>query len=110
TRKVIHYVHNGRFGNPYGSSAGRRVYKNWLLKDALLRMWATALDRFGTPLLAAIVPDMMVEDPETHEEISALDYVMKVLGNIQNQTVLGLHRGADIKALTQGGSGVGEAF
>lgn len=110
TRKVIHYVHNGRFGNSYGSSAGRRVYKNWLLKDALLRMWATALDRFGTPLLAAIVPDMMVEDPETQEEISALDYVMKVLGNIQNQTVLGLHRGADIKALTQGGSGVGEAF
>lgn len=110
TRKVIHYVHNQRFGNPYGHSAGRRVYKNWLLKDAMLKMWATALDRFGTPLLAAIVPDMLVEDPETGEEIPSLDYVMRVLNNIQNQTVLGFHKGTDAKALTQAGSGVGEAF
>lgn len=111
TRKVIIYTHNKRFGNPYGTSAGRRVYKNWLLKDAMLKMWATALDRFGTPLLATTVPDMMVEDPDNPgQQVKALDYVMRVLNNIQNQTVLGLHKGSDIKALTQGGSGIGEAF
>lgn len=114
TKKTIIYSHNRLFGNPYGRSACRRIYKNWLLKDAVLKMWATALDRFGTPLLAAVVPDMMVQDPDypddPNKQISALDYVMRVLNNIQNQTVLGFHKGTDAKALTQGGSGVGEAF
>lgn len=114
TKKTIIYSHNKLFGNPYGRSACRRIYKNWLLKDAILKMWATALDRFGAPLLGAAVPDMLVQDPakpdDPEAQITALDYIMGIFSNIQNQTILGYHRGIDMKALTQGGSGVGEAF
>jgi hypothetical protein len=52
-QKVIHMRSSstGKFGNPYGRSILRRVYKNWVLKDAFLRMWLIAADRKGTPLV-----------------------------------------------------------
>lgn len=50
--KCIHYSFDaqGKFGNPYGRSLGRRIYKYYIMKDAILQMLATALDRKGTPL------------------------------------------------------------
>ena len=41
----------GKFQNPYGRSKLRRIYKNWVMKDAFLRMWLIAADRKGTPLI-----------------------------------------------------------
>jgi hypothetical protein len=51
--KVIHLRSSstGKFGNPYGRSILRRAYKNWVLKDAFLKMWLVAADRKGTPLV-----------------------------------------------------------
>jgi hypothetical protein len=51
--KVIHLRSSatGTFRNPYGRSILRRAYKNWVLKDAFLKMWIVAADRKGTPLL-----------------------------------------------------------
>lgn len=51
--KVIHLRSSstGKFDNPYGRSILRRVYKNWVLKDAFLKMWIVSADRKGTPLL-----------------------------------------------------------
>lgn len=51
--KVIHLRSSstGKFGNPYGRSILRRVYKNWVMKDAFLKMWVVAADRKGTPLM-----------------------------------------------------------
>lgn len=41
----------GKFSNPYGRSTLRRIYKNWVMKDAFLKMWLVAADRKGSPLL-----------------------------------------------------------
>lgn len=51
-QKVIHHSFDcqGKFGNPYGRSLLRRAYKWYVLKDAVLKMLAVALDRKGTPL------------------------------------------------------------
>lgn len=51
-QKVIHFAFDaqGKFGNPYGRSLLRRCYKYWVLKDSVMQMLATALDRKGTPL------------------------------------------------------------
>ena len=51
-QKVIHHAFDaqGKFGNPYGRSLLRRAYKWYVLKDAVLKMLAVALDRKGTPL------------------------------------------------------------
>jgi hypothetical protein len=121
--KCITFSYGKRFGNYYGKSAFKPIRKNWLLKDAILKMWASALDKFGTPLMVAIVPDGSIIDPETKQEMSQLEYAIKLLDNLQHGTALALAAGGsrgptvgvqqqipDIKALVTGGSGVGSAF
>jgi hypothetical protein len=51
-QKCIHYSFDaqGKFGNPYGRSLLRRIYKYYVLKDSVIQMLAVALDRKGTPL------------------------------------------------------------
>lgn len=51
--KVIHLRSSvtGKFNSPYGRSLFRRIYKNWVMKDAFLKMWLVAADRKGTPLV-----------------------------------------------------------
>lgn len=51
--KMIHLRSSstGKFNNPYGRSILRRCYKNWVMKDAFLKMWIVAADRKGTPLV-----------------------------------------------------------
>lgn len=53
--KIIHLKSSstGKFNNPYGRSILRRAYKNWVSKDAFIKMWIVAADRKGTPLLVA---------------------------------------------------------
>lgn len=53
TQKCIQFGYNGQgnFRSPYGRSLLRRAYNYWIMKNALLQMWATAMDRKGTPLL-----------------------------------------------------------
>lgn len=48
--KCVHYAFDaqGKFGNPYGRSLLRRCYKYYVMKDTILQMLATALDRKGT--------------------------------------------------------------
>jgi len=115
TNKCIIYTHNKRFGNLYGRSAFKRIYKNWVLKDPTLKMWARALDRFGTPLVVALVPDGQIKDPDSPEQkIDQIDYVIRLLGDLQSQTALAMkttgENKADVKTLANGGAGVGEAF
>jgi hypothetical protein len=64
--KVIHYSFDaqGKFGNPYGRSLLRRAYKYYVMKDAFLKMLATALDRKGTPLTIVYAdPNATLRDP-----------------------------------------------
>ncbi len=115
TNKCIIYTYNKRFGNLYGRSAFKRIYKNWVIKDPVIKMWARALDRFGTPLVVALVPEGQINDPDNPgKQIPQIDYVIRLLKDIQNQTALAMTASGDnkgdIKALTNGGSGVGEAF
>lgn len=51
--KIIHLRSSstGKFDNPYGRSILRRAYKNWVMKEAFLKMWLVAADKKGTPLV-----------------------------------------------------------
>jgi hypothetical protein len=68
--KMIHLTSSvtGNFANPYGRSILRRGFKNWILKDAFLKMWLIAADRKGTPLVVGYAdPNATVleADPRT---------------------------------------------
>lgn len=64
-------THSRRYGNYYGESALKAVYKDWRLKEAILEMWNVALDRYGTPVTYAIVPNGFtggeIQDPTAPE-------------------------------------------
>jgi hypothetical protein len=116
--KCLVYSYRKRFNNYYGKSAFKPIRKNWLLKDAVLKMWVRALDKFGTPILAALVPDGTVKDPDSGQEVSQLDYATRVLGNLQNGTALvfsaresaGHGQLPKVDAVAAGGAGTGDAF
>ncbi len=111
TEKCIIYTHQKRFGNYYGTSGLKRVYKNWLLKDALLKSWATALDRFGAPLIGATVPDSDLDDPDNPgNRINAIDYTLRVLSNLNAKTALAFLDGTEVKPLTNATGNIGENF
>jgi hypothetical protein len=71
--KVIHLRSSstGKFNNPYGRSILRRAYKNWVMKDAFLKMWIVAADRKGTPLLVGYAaPNDTVLAQNNNEEMN----------------------------------------
>lgn len=47
--KCIIYSHRKRFGNPYGKSRFRSCYKDWFLKDVMLKCWGITMERYGSP-------------------------------------------------------------
>jgi len=116
--KCMIFTYRKRFGSNYGKSAFKPIRKNWLLKDAVLKMWVRALDKFGTPILAAMVPDGTVKDPQTGKEISQLEYATRVLENLQNGTALvfATQEGREksslpkVETVASGGAGTGDAF
>lgn len=116
--KSVLFSYNKKFGNHYGKSIFKPIRKNWLLKDPILKMWARALDRFGTPLLAALVSDEQIDDPDNPgTQISQIEWALRMLQNIQSGTGMAFHAGnkdagneTKISTLTNGGSGIGEAF
>lgn len=55
--KIIWYAHDKKFGDPYGNSVLRTVYKHWFIKDKMYRFANIAYERYGTPLLVGSVQD-----------------------------------------------------
>ncbi|PEZ47038.1 hypothetical protein CN367_11770 [Priestia megaterium] len=55
--QILWYAHDKKFGQPYGQSALRTVYKHWFIKDKMYRFANIAYERYGTPLLVGNVAD-----------------------------------------------------
>jgi hypothetical protein len=103
-QKCVHYAFDaqGKFGNPYGRSLLRRAYKYWVLKDAVLQMMATALDRKGTPLTVVYADGMVTlrsedkganaNNPQANRGRSvgrsAVEEAAKAFANIHNDSTV----------------------
>lgn len=116
--KAVVLTHNKRFGNHYGQSYLRRAYKNWLLKDHMLKAWGKAQDRFGTPLLGAFVPAKLYDDPEKPgQKIRGVDLALRMLGRVGDMGAFAFELPdnkemplPDIRPLTAPAQGMGESF
>jgi hypothetical protein len=60
--KVFHTTLNGQSNNPYGISQLEAAIKYHIYKEAFLEMQGAALDRYGTPLIYAVVPMQPTKD------------------------------------------------
>lgn len=69
--KVVHYVFDSDFGNPYGQSILKAAWVPWFIKKALRPRWGTTMERYGAPWTIARTtePTAVVEDPETGEQV-----------------------------------------
>lgn len=56
-QKVIWWVHDKQFGDMYGRSELEACYKNWYIKDKILKFANVAYERYGTPLIIGRVED-----------------------------------------------------
>jgi len=89
--KLIIYTENKEFGNFYGNSRLRSIYKNWFIKETLLKFWNIALERWGQPVVIGTVP--------TQED---LDKMVAILDNLQNKSAIAKTEGWEIAALETG--------
>lgn len=116
--KMLVMTHNKRYGNHYGQSILRRPYKNWLIKDHVLKGWARGLDRFGTPLLVGLQHDRTVTDPaDATKTINATELMLRVLAGAADSTALVVPLSEskdlpqpDVKAVTEPNAGMGEGY
>ena len=89
--RLIVYTNEKEFGNYYGNSRLRSVYKNWFIKDAVTKFWNIALERFGMPMLIGRVPS-----PKDLEEMRT------TLMNAQAKSSLATVEGWEISTLETG--------
>lgn len=90
--KINFVNHRRRYGNYYGQSAIEPIYKWSLSTDAIADMMLVALDRFGTPITAVLMPLFQTSettiDPETQEP-KLLTSVEVMEGKFANQDLRG---------------------
>lgn len=48
--KRIVYTYDKQFGNIYGSSILKGAYKNWFIKDEILKYWSKAMSKYASPI------------------------------------------------------------
>ena len=64
--RTLVWSHEKQWGNWYGKSILRGCYKNWFIKDAMLKFANIAYERFGAPILLGIAAT--IKDLETMGE------------------------------------------
>jgi len=89
--RLIIYTNEKEFGNYYGTSRLRSIYKNWFVKNAVIKFWNIALERFGMPMLIGKVPSS-----------KDLEEMKNVLENAQAKTSLATVEGWEVQALETG--------
>ena len=111
---IIHYAHDhaSAYGNPYGRSLLKRVYKSWFVKDAILKAWALTLERHGTPLPIGKVAngDSEVLLPDG-SMTTRRQLMLDVLNDLSNSSALVLDKtGGEEVELTRVAGSVGDDF
>jgi len=87
------------FGNPWGSSILRPAFQHFIMKQALIRLWNTHLERQATPLAVATIPqaEMPVWCPIHQREERFIEAMRHILEDLKNRTSLVVSGSAEIQ-------------
>jgi SPP1 gp7 family putative phage head morphogenesis protein len=89
--KFIHYTYMEEFDNPYGQSElNLGIYRAWWSKNALIKMWNIALERFGNPPVVGKYPQSLVKEK---------DNLKSALSNIQTKTAIVIPEEIEVELL-----------
>lgn len=92
-QNVFYLAREPEGNNPYGTSLLESVYSHHIYKELYRDMQATALDRYGSPLIYALVPSTpsteRIELPDgTTRNLTLSEVVEQKLSNIGSQSVI----------------------
>ena len=104
--KFIIHTYLGDFGNHYGESDLRPAYRNFKSKDAIIRFWNIALERYGMPTVyAKILQEAnMGEDEEDNPNglsQATKNRIVQALKNLQAGTAAFLPAGVDVAKIEE---------
>lgn len=113
--KVIHTALGGAHNNPWGISQIDSVLEYHLFKEAFRDMMAVALDRYGSPLIYAIVPpqitDEVVAEPDgTTRNLKYREVVSGALQDLRSQQAIVLEQMNKEHPVTLGSLTTGNNF
>jgi len=95
--KMIHYINNFKFDNPYGESElNEGIYRNWWSKQAIIKFWNIYIERYGNP---------PVVGKYDRKDKNIVDKFKKVLKNLQVQTGITIPLEYEIKLLEANSKG-----
>ena len=86
--KILWYAFDKEFGNQYGKSNLRPIYKHWITKDRLYRFANIAYERYGTPLLVGTTTDA--------NDVGKMN---KILSKINSLSSLSISGGDKVEAI-----------
>lgn len=85
--KMISWARKSRYSNPFGRSALKCIWKDWVIKDQMLKAWALAMERTGSPLSwikTANGQDIVID--ENGQEQKRSEYLLSIMEDLQNTT------------------------
>jgi len=87
------------FGNPWGNSLLRPAFQHFIVKQALIRLWNTHLERQATPLAVATIPqaEMPVWCPIHQREERFIEAMRHILEDLKNRTSLVISGNAEVE-------------
>lgn len=103
------YSHRGYNSNPYGNSRLKPIYKNWVLKNALLKGWGVALEAYGSPIAIGKTSNAGQAENVNGESQSRQRQMLTQLSNLQGGSALVLDL-ADEVELLQAKISIGQDF
>lgn len=85
--KMVSWAHKSRHSNPFGRSRLKCIWKNWVIKDQMLKAWALAMERTGSPLswIKTANGQETIVDDEGQEQTRA-EYLLSIMEDLQNTT------------------------
>lgn len=113
--KVVHTALGAEHDNPWGTSALESVLEYHLFKEAFRDMMATALDRYGSPLIYAIVPPQLTDEVVRNEDgttrkLTYREVVQDALVDVRSQQAIVLEQMNKDHPVTLGSLTTGNNF
>lgn len=90
-KKLIHYVNNAKFQNPYGVSDLRSAYAAYFVKRQIVKYYAIFLEKAASPTPVAKY--------DKNAPQSAVDDIFNAIKRLQTKTALAIPKDIDIEFL-----------
>ncbi len=97
--RLIIWSFGSEFANPWGNSLLRPAYAPWLMKQILIRLWNTHLERQATPLGIVALPqaETLVWCPLHQREERYIEAMKHIMEDLHNRNSLIYSGGAEVR-------------